>query len=201
MSIVNLQNSPITVYQPAIEIDDACNQLRVLLGALPWIDFPYFIAQRFEREKNGRRYIYPEVYSRDVNTPDEKYPYHRLTPDNDYMGMFFFFVNDNTNAFQRYQYNWLTYDVAVIFSVNLESIDQVKLQTGLFTQELIRDARRVLTDSMKQVDFQMNIVRETRDLRTVYREFTLDNLEQYNRAPLQCFRFDIQIILQEQCTP
>lgn len=200
MSITKLQNAPITVGSP-VEIEAAINEIRLLLAALPWVDYPYFIAQRFIRRDGQRAFFYPETYARDADTPDGKYSYHRLTPDNDYSGMFFFYVGDMVNQFEKFQYNFLQYNVAVIFSVNLETIDPVKLDAGLFTQELIRDARRILTDGMAGLNFQWSILRETRDLRTVYREFVLDEIEQYNRAPLQCFRFDLLITIQEECIP
>ena len=48
-------------------------------------------------------------------------------------------------------------------------------------------------------DFDYKILSETRDLREVYKEFVLDDIEQYNRAPLQCFRIDLSIRVQEDC--
>ncbi len=204
MSTVNLQDAPITIGNP-IEIERACNEIRLDLAAgLPWLSHPYFIAERFARRKGSRLYYFPETYSRtptgDPNeTPAEKYPYHRLTPDNDFSGMCFFYIRDMRNLFTKYSYNYLQYRVALIFSVNLHLIDQAKLEQGLFTQELIRDARRILTTAMAGKDFQWSITEEIRDLREVFREFTLDDIEAYNRAPLQCFRFNLLITVKEDC--
>jgi hypothetical protein len=195
MGIVKLQDAPITIGTP-IEIEKACDVIRERLATLPWVDFPYFIAQRFYRLQGSKQFYYPETYARDLQTPDGKWGYHRLTPDNDYKGMFFFYLGENGN------YNgddYITYNVALIFSVNLDLIDEAKLELGLFTQELVRDARALILDSEYYGDFTLSILRESRDLRTVYREFTLDPVEQYNRAPLQCFRFDLTITYLPEC--
>ena len=108
-------------------------------------------------------------------------------------------VGKGLNDYNANEFNFLKYKVGIIFSVNLKLIDKTKLEKGLFTQELIRESRRKLTEASILFDFDYKIESETRDLREVYREFQLDDLEQYNRAPLQCFRFDLEITVQEQC--
>jgi len=193
--MIKLQDKPVTVTNP-VEIDKACNDIRLMLSELPWVSHPYHIAQRFYRKEGQKPFYYPETF---VATEKKGYNYHRLTPDNDYSGMFFFMVGDEKNDFAPNEYNYLRYPVGIIFSANLEKIDQAKLDTTLFTQELIRDVRRELTTRMIEFDFHYTLDTVSRDLRKVYREFVLDDIEQYNRAPMQCFRFDINIILQEEC--
>lgn len=195
MSKTDLQDKPIIVGTP-VEIEFAVNEIRKELEVLSFIDKPYFIAQRFVRKTNGRTFIYPETYATEKAGSRN---YVRLTPDNDYKGMFFFMVGAERNEFVPNQMNYLNYDVGIIFSVNLELINASKLDEGLFTQELIRAVRRLLTDTMINHEFEYTIKSVTRDLKEVYREFVLDEIEQYNRAPLQCFRFDLQIRIQEDC--
>lgn len=195
--MTDLQNKPIVIGFP-VEVEEAVNEVRLKLAELDWIDKPYFIAQRFFRKDatTNRLFIYPETYA--PENPGSR-NYKRLTPDNDFKGMFFFMVGDGTNAFEPNQQNFLTFPVSIIFSVNLSLINDTKLDQGLFTQELIRDARRKLTNEMINFGFQYNIINETRDLQRCFREFRLDELEQYNRAPMQCFRFDLSFIVQEDC--
>lgn len=193
--MVNLQDKPVTVNLP-IEIEQATNNIRLLLSQLPWVSHPYHIAQRFYRKENSKVFYYPETYSGGV---DGKFSYQRLTPDNDYSGMFFFVVGDEENDYENNEFNYLTHNVSIIFSCNLKLIDESKLNSGLFTQELIRDVRRMLTANAMLFDFMYKIKTVTRDLKSVYREFTLDEIEQYNRAPLQCFRFDLSVTVQEDC--
>ena len=194
--MVNLQNKPIVIGTP-IEIDFAVNEIRKDLANIEWISHPYFIAQKFTRKIDGRSFLYPETYAPKKPGSNE---YHRLTPDNDYKGMIFFLVGKGVNDFNANQYNFITYPVSIICSVNLKLIDDCKYADGLFTQELIKDVRRSLTTNMMNYDsFDYNLIDETRDLREVYREFVLDDLEQYNRAPMQCFRFDLSVRIEEDC--
>jgi hypothetical protein len=195
--MVNLQNKSVIVGTP-IEIEQAVNHVRLMLAEIPWVSHPYHIAQRFvrKRENDSKNYIYPETY---VGGGQRKYSYHRLTPDNDYVGMFFFMVGNEESDFKPNQNNFITQNVSIIFSVNLQLIDETKLEQGLFTQELIRDVRRKLTKNAMLFDFAYTIDSVTRDLNEVYREFTLKELEQYNRVPMQCFRFDMSFTLQEDC--
>jgi hypothetical protein len=195
--MADLQNKSIVIGSP-IEIEKAVNDIRLALSNLSWVDHPYFIAQRFFRKDatSGRLFVYPETYA--PENPGSL-TYKRLTPDNDFTGMFFFLVGDGINEFNANQYNFINFPVSIIFSVNLKLIDPAKLDNGLFTQELIHSARRILTDEMMNFDFQYTILNETRDLQRCFREFRLDELEQYNRAPMQCFRFDLSIKIQELC--
>ena len=195
--MVNLQNKPIVVGTP-VEIEQAVNYIRVMLGELPWVSHPYHIAQRFTRKyaNDSKSYLYPETY---VGGGGRVYRYHRLTPDNDYSGMFFVMVGSEESDESPNQNNYISHDVSIIFSANLQLIDEAKLESGIFTQELIRDVRRKLTKNAMLFDFDYKIKKITRDLNEVYREFTLKELEQYNRAPMQCFRVDLSIKLHEDC--
>ncbi|QHB40978.1 hypothetical protein HWC99_gp47 [Flavobacterium phage vB_FspS_tant8-1] len=195
MSLTNLQNKPIVVGSP-IEIEFACDEIRKVLSTLSWIDRPYFIAQRFFKTQNGRSFYFPETYAPDKAGSRN---YQRLTPDNDFKGQFFFMVGTGRPEFEPNQFNFISYPVGIIFSVNLELIDKMKLDNGLFTQELIREARRLLTNTMLNHEFEYTIEAEIRDLRECFREFVIDEIESYNRAPMQTFRFDLTIKIQEDC--
>lgn len=196
MSITNLQNRTIVIGTP-VEIESAVNAIRTELMNIPWIDRPYFIAQRFFRTENGKQFIFPETYA--PQTPGSR-NYQRVTPDNDYKGSFFFLVGSGKqNEFAANQFNFMSYPVSIIFSVNLDLIDAAKLNNGLFTQELIRDVRRMLTTTMTNHEFQYTLQNETRDLREVFREFSMGEIEKFNTAPMQCFRFDLLLTLQEDC--
>lgn len=198
---VNIQNKPIVVGTP-VEIDDAVNKLRLDLSNIPWVTHPYFIAQRFYREQNGKKYLYPETYCVEPDVKNKRLPYHRLTPDNDYSGMFFAMVGPgryDSNQFNSNTQGHVDYKVGFIFSVNLRLIDEVKLNQGLFTRELMRDVRRVLKAKVFSYDFSYTLESEHTDLQEVYQEFILEDLEQYNRAPMQCFRFNLDIKVLEDC--
>ena len=199
MPITSLQNKPIIIGTP-VEIESAVNDLRVLLSGLTWVSHPYFIAKRFVEDEKGKKYIYPETYCKDFNLdPAKKYPYHRLTPDNDYTGMFFAYVSSGKPKTRDIKQNYISYNVSFIFSVNLELIDETKLNSGVFTCELMSEARKLLSLSRFNYGFDYSIITETDDLQEVYREFRINELERYNRAPMQCFRFDLEVVIEEDC--
>lgn len=196
MSITKLQDKLFEVLNP-IEVDYAVEEIRKYLAEnLLWISHPYHIAQRFYKKTEKGSFYYPQTYVK--GSTDKNYEYHTLTPDNDYKGMFFFMVG-NGKVKEENLTSFITYPVSLIFSCNLALIDNEKLKDYLFTQELISSARKRLKDLKQIVDFDFKILTETRDLKEVYKEFVLDNIEQYNRAPLQCFRIDLELTIEEDC--
>lgn len=197
MSITSLQSRPIVIGTP-IEIESAVDKIRQMLASeLSWVTHPYFIAQRFYRLKDEGVFYYPETYA---PTKAGDRGYQRLTPDNDFKGMFFFMVGNGTPVeYAPSQENFMIYPVGIIFSANLDLIDKAKLNNGLFTQELVKDARRALTTKQIALGLDYEILNETRDIREVYLEFSLKALETYNRGSQQCFRINLNITIQEDC--
>lgn len=197
------QDRPILITANPVEIDSACKDIHTVLNGLTWIDKPYFIAKRFviDREDKKGRFIYPETYAPDIDNDEDlsKYPYHRLTPDSDYKGMFFFFIGKGTAQDEGNVADFLTYDVNIIFSVNLKLVDNEKLKTGVYTRELMSEARRTLKNAKRAFGFQMTLIEETDDLKETYRDFVVSDIESYNRLPLQCFRLTYKIKIRELC--
>jgi len=136
--MTDLQNKIFIADNP-VEIDKAAEELRLLFkNDLTWLSHPFHIAQRFYKKTENGGYFYPETYIPDAN--DKNYTYHRLTPDNDYNGMCFFFVTGIKSTSKEYSENILKYGLSVIFSVNLELIDKERLKQYLFTPELMKQA-------------------------------------------------------------
>jgi len=199
----NLENRPVVIGTP-VEIDRACEAIRQrFIADLPWLDRPYFVAKRFFRKDSTtkKQFIFPETYAPHVEDTEDtaKYPYQRLTPAKNNKGMCFFYIDQGRIQNQQFNYNFLTYKVGIIFSVNLKLIDQVKLNQGIFTRELMSQVRRSITSSKGYFDFDFELTDETDDLQMVFKEFRLDEIEAYNRAPLQCFRINLNIIVEELC--
>ena len=203
--MIKLQDKDLKIDAP-IEVDFICNSMRLMFLELDWLSHGYNIANalyrngtklKFQRVQGNSKFVYPETYA---GPEGQDYGYHRLTPDNDYSGMVFFVIGNEEYRFNDINIDSLVgYDVSAIFSVNLELIDKERLQKGLFTQELIRDVRRLLRKYDGSFKFQYRLQRVSRDIRQVYREFILDEKEQYNRAPMQCFRFDFRVAIWEDC--
>lgn len=195
MSITNLQDKAITIGTP-IEIDHAVNEIRKVIATIPWIERAYFIADRLTKTLNGRRFYFPATYA---PGDDKRIEYFQMTPDNDFTGRSFFLVGRETIDHSDNSQNRMTYPVALIVHANLELIDKTKLESGLFTRELMRDVRSKLVQTRMNHLFEYTVDTATRDVREVFREFTMDDIENFNIAPMQTFRFDMSVTVQEDC--
>jgi len=178
----------------AIEIDKAINEIGIVLDLnLSWLENSYGRAFRFLDIK-GKRLYFPEVF-----IGSEK-KYHRVTPDSKLKSTCFFVVGKEENEFEANQKNYLKYRVGIVFWANLKVIDSALNQTEDFTQNLIRDARRVLTEKVGGKDFSFKIINAERDHREIYREFNLEeDLDEYFRKPMTGFRINLDLTLREDC--
>lgn len=196
MSITNLQDKPIIIGTP-VEIEHAVNEIRKVIKDIPWLERAYLIAERFQQvAKGGKKYWFPATYA---TAKQGNRDYAAMIPDNDFKGRSFFMVGAGKIEHETHNENRITYPVGLIVSVNLDLIDSAKLDQGLFTRELMKDVRSLLTKTRMNHLFDYNLINETRDLREVFREFSMENIEDYNTAPMQCFRFDLLITINEDC--
>lgn len=187
--MTDLQNPSVPPPIQAIEIDKAIFDIQLLLETkLSWLSHNYGRCYKFKEQRTQKLY-FPQIYIGDNN-------YFTVTPDNDKKGMCFFVVGkERIRNFQQYEQNFITWEVGIIFNVNLELINNPLSKNELFTQNLISDVRKVLTNSGLNIEIKEVV----RDFRDIYREFSLSEDEQYLRAPLQGFRFNCEITLLEDC--
>lgn len=193
--MTNLQDPSVPAPVAAIEIDEAIYNLHLKLEtSLDWLTHGYGRAYRFQEKKNKRLYI-PEIY-----IGGDRKSYHAVTPDNDKKGLCFFVVGKEENKdFDQFHHNFLQWNVGIVFSVNLKAINEALLGTEIFTQNLIRDVRHLLTRELGGMGFQLQIREVVQELREIYQEFTIDESKDYTRAPSAGFRFNCRITLQEKC--
>jgi hypothetical protein len=196
MSLTNLQNPVLPNPTDLVEIDWAIQDLQMKLDSnLPWLSHNYARAYRHLHIQDNIRLYFPEIY---IGGPDHKY--YRPTPDNDKSGMCFFVVGKETPLnYEDHQYNYLQWPVGIVFSVNLELIDDAKVQTELFTQNLIRDVRRILTTKIVGSGYRIVINEVVREFSQVYSEWSLQEKEDYAKSPQQIFRFNLTLTLREDC--
>jgi len=112
---------------------------------------------------------------------------------------FFVVGNEDNNDFEANTFNYLTWNVGIVFSANLRLIDSSLLETEYFQQNLIKDVRDVLTRKISGLSFSLKITSVTTKFNEIYSEFSLDDSEGYLRSPMTGFRFNVQIVLQESC--
>ena len=193
--MIGLQDPQIPPPIQAIEIDKAIYELQMVLDTnLNWLTHAYGRSYRFIEKVEKRLYI-PEIYKGGA-----KYDYVRVTPDNDKQGTCFFVVGKEINYdYSAHQKNNLKYNVSIIFWVNLKTINEPLLQNEIFTQGLIRDVRRVLTQKGGAIEYSYKLLSVEREFKEVYKEFKLKEEEDYLRSPYDGFRFNLELIVQEDC--
>jgi len=186
-----------------IDIDAAILDLQYKLTTnLSWLSNGYGRAYSHLRIPNtGKQMYYPEVYSgvKKNGATDGQAQYYRVTFDSSVNGMSFFVVGrENINDFQENLYNYLNYDLGIIFQVNLDRINSAWLETSLFTQNLIAEVRELLSRNVHEY-YKVSVNNIVRTFKDVYKEFALDEKEGYNKAPHQLFRFNCTLSLPESC--
>jgi hypothetical protein len=193
--MINLQNPEIPTDLQPIEIDAAIQDLQAKLDTnLVWLTNSYGRCYRHFERKNDKLVYVPEVYAGKVKG---KYKYHPMNPDSDKKGSCFFIVSKEDNRFYRAESNYLNYEVGIVFWCNLKKINDELLKTEYFLQHLINDVRKVLTHSSSWYD--LKIKNTVTDFNDIYKEFNLNESENYLRAPYGGFRFNCEIQLREHC--
>jgi len=182
----------------AVEIDAAILDIKAHLETgLTWLTNGYGRTYKNLDARNGTTVFYPEAYLGEQNN---SHRYINLSPDNDKQGQcFFYVVKETISQFQPGMYSYLSYDTAIIFSVNMELINDALLQTEIFQQILVSQVRDVLTRDLLGSAYQLSITSVDFQFDNVYSEFDLADATQLEKAPLSHFRFNCTIKLPETC--
>ena len=196
--MILLQNPNMPVPTNAVEIDAAILDIKAHLETgLTWLTNGYGRTYKNLDARNGVTVFYPEAYLGEQNN---SHRYINLSPDNDKQGQcFFYVVKETITQFQPGMYSFLSYDTAIIFSVNMELINDVVLQTEIFQQNLVAQVRDVLTRQLMGSSYQLTISSVDFLFENVYSEFDLADAQQLEKAPLSHFRFNCTIKLPETC--
>jgi len=196
--MILLQNPNMPVPTNAVEIDAAILDIKAHLETgLTWLTNGYGRTYKNLDARNGTTVFYPEAYLGEQNNSQR---YINLSPDNDKQGQcFFYVVKETISQFQPGMYSYLSYDTAIIFSVNMELINDALLQTEIFQQILVAQVRDVLTRDLLGSSYQLSISSVDFLFENVYSEFDLADAQQLEKAPLSHFRFNCTIKLPETC--
>ncbi len=196
--MILLQNPNMPVPTNAVEIDAAILDIKGHLETgLTWLTNGYGRTYKNLDATNGTTVFYPEAYLGEQNN---SHRYINLSPDNDKQGQCFFYVTkENISQFQPGMYSFLSYDTAIIFSVNMELINDALLQTEIYQQILVAQVRDILTRDLLGSNYQLTITSVDFLFENVFSEFDLADAHQLEKAPLSHFRFNCTIQLPEQC--
>ena len=196
--MILLQNPNEPVPTNPIEIDAAIMDMQSKLSSnISWLTQAYGRAYRNIDLSTGERIYFPEIY---LGEQSNSYRYLNVTPDNDKTGQCFFFVQqENISEFSIGQNSLLTYNVAIIFSVNLKLINETLLSTEIYTQRLISEVRDYLTRRLMPTSYILTIQNVLTRFEQVFSEFNITEDKGKNHAPLQHFRVNCTVQMREAC--
>lgn len=196
--MILLQNPSIPTATNPVEIDAAILDIKAKLESnLPWLTHGYGRTYKNLDARNGTTVFYPEVY---LGTQNNSQRYVNISPDNDKTGQCMFYVfRENIQQFNTNMYSFLSYDTAIIFSVNMELINSSVLDTEIFQQNLVAQVRDVLTRKLLRVNYNLTISSVDFLFENVFSEFDLADATQLEKAPLSHFRFNCTIQVPEAC--
>ena len=196
--MILLQNPSIPTATNPVEIDAAILDIKAKLESnLTWLTHGYGRTYKNLDARNGTTVFYPEVY---LGTQNNSQRYVNISPDNDKTGQCMFYVfRENIQQFNTNMYSFLSYDTAIIFSVNMELINSSVLDTEIFQQNLVAQVRDVLTRKLLGVNYNLTISSVDFLFENVFSEFDLADATQLEKAPLSHFRFNCTIQVPEAC--
>jgi len=196
--MILLQNPNIPTSVNPVEIDSAIIDIKSELeSGLTWLTNGYGRAFKNLDITNGERVYFPEVY---LGKQNGSYRYTNISPDNDKQGQCFFYVRRETiSEYQTGMYSFLNYDVAVIFSVNMELINATLTETDVFQQVLVAQVRDVLTRQILGKSYVLKVNTVEFLFEDVFREFNLTEQSTMEKSPLSHFRFNISVKMPETC--
>ena len=196
--MILLQNPNIPTQVNAVEIDKAIVDINAELNTrLSWITHAYGRAYKNLDITNGSRVYFPEVY---LGKQNGSYRYVNISPDNDKTGQCFFLVRRETiTQYQQGMYNFLNYDVAIIFSVNMELINASLTETDIYQQVLVSQVRDVLTRQILGKNYNIVLNNIEYLFEDVFRDFELTEQSTMEKSPLSHFRVNMSLSIPEEC--
>lgn len=196
--MILLQNPTLPNPTDPVEIDRAIQDLQMKLSnSLVWLtqSYPRAYPQIESTQKNP--FVFPAVY---LGKANNDYKYLNAAPDNDKKAQCFFLVDTEVvQDFVRGEHNILSYKLSIIFTANLKLVNDATLTTEIFQANLIQQVREVLTREITLTPYDLRINEVKLLFRDVYKEFQLQNAAVLEKAPFTHFRFECDLILQEEC--
>ena len=196
--MILLQNPNIPMSTNPIEIDAVIQDLQTKFDAnISWLSHPYGRVYRNLDSTTGGTLFFPEAY---IGVQNGSYRYVKLTPDNDKKGQCLFYVlSETVSEFQAGQNKLLTFNVAILFSVNMKLLNETLLATDYYQQNLVSEVRDYLTRRNLGTFYNLVINNIQHRFDQVYAEFDVDNIKGVDLAPFTHFRVNCTIQTREEC--
>lgn len=179
-----------------VEIDKAIDVMKnIFKDNLTWLSNPYGRSYKYNPEDLGGRTM-PYVY---IGNTDGRYSLTSVSPDNDKKGVCFFIVGPEKPVnYDQYHEGFMRWELGIVFWVNMELINKELSKTEDFTQNLIREVRRVIRSEFLGLGFSFEIKEIIRDFIQVFREFDIKE-KKTGIMPYSCFRINADVVIKEDC--
>ena len=191
------QSPPVPIPPNPVFIDAAISEIQVELGTISWLTHSF-----------GRSYAKLQPTEGDVNPRVAPFVYKGQSEylpvefnDNLQAQSFFEVGNQRSIDYDEGGDNCYEVPLGIIVWANLKKIDSVKGDSYYFAEELKRDVRKKLTlFRPKLCKFSIEEIIENKD--EIFKEYTFDQIhKQYFSYPYVGFRFNLNAVIPETCTP
>ncbi len=189
-------NPTVPIPPNPVFVDALIGKLQTLFGSISWLTHSFGRSYIKKTNRNGIEFIEPMVYQSNGN-------YYSVEFNDNLQAMSFFEVGTQTlnGEFERNITNYYDVELGAIFWVNLEKINSTKGANYYFTEELKRDVRNKLTNSIpKGVVLTIDSIDE--DIDEILAKYSFNQLDQkdFFSYPFAGFKFNLTATIPESCT-
>tara|TARA_Y100001938_G_scaffold148039_1_gene230666 strand:- start:152 stop:739 length:588 start_codon:yes stop_codon:yes gene_type:complete len=177
-------------------VDALIGKLQTLFGSLSWLTHSFGRSYIKKTNRDGQEFSEPWVYQSNGN-------YYSVEFNDNLQAMSFFEVGTQTlnGEFERNITNYYDVELGVIFWVNLKKINSTKGANYYFTEELKKDVRNKLTNSIPTgVVLSINSIEENID--DIFANYSFNQLDQkdFFSYPYASFKFNLTATINESCS-
>ena len=177
-------------------VDVLIGKLQTLFGSLSWLTHSFGRSYIKKTNRDGQEFSEPWVYQSNGN-------YYSVEFNDNLQAMSFFEVGTQTlnGEFERNITNYYDVELGVIFWVNLKKINSTKGANYYFTEELKKDVRNKLTNSIPTgVVLSINSIEENID--DIFANYSFNQLDQkdFFSYPYASFKFNLTATINESCS-
>ena len=189
-------NPSVPIPPNAVFVDALIGKLQTLFGSISWLTHSFGRSYIKKTNRDGVEFAEPWVYQSNGN-------YYPVEFNDNLQAMSFFEVGTQTinGDFERNITNYYDVELGVIFWVNLSKINSTKGANYYFTEELKRDVRNKLTNSIPNgVIVSIDSIQE--DIDDIFSNYSFNQLNQkdFFSYPFASFKFNITATIPETCT-
>ena len=189
-------NPTVPIPPNPVFVDALIGKLQTLFGSISWLTHSFGRSYIKKTNRNGIEFVEPMVYQSNGE-------YYSVEFNDNLQAMSFFEVGTQTlnGEFERNITNYYDVELGAIFWVNLEKINSTKGANYYFTEELKRDVRNKLTNSItKGVVLTIDSIDE--DIDEILAKYSFNQLDQkdFFSYPFAGFKFNLTATIPESCT-